>query len=124
MISGLPTIDIADLKRNTELVNYIKTDQIIMWLFEVLENFDMSLRTSFLQFVTGTSKVPAEGFKGLNGLNGPQKFTIQKEFDIKKLPRAHTCFNQLDLPAYSTKEMLIEKLTYAISEGKEGFGIA
>ncbi len=58
MISGLPTIDIADLKRNTELVNYQKTDQIIMWLFEVLENFDMSLRTAFLQFVTGTSKVP------------------------------------------------------------------
>jgi E3 ubiquitin-protein ligase HUWE1 len=60
----------------------------------------------------------------LNGYNGPQKFTIQKEFDAKKLPRAHTCFNQLDLPPYTSKEILIEKLTYAITEGKEGFGIA
>lgn len=58
MISGLPTIDIVDLKRNTELTNYTKTDKIIIWLFEVLESFDMSLRTSFLQFVTGTSRVP------------------------------------------------------------------
>lgn len=107
MISGLPTIDINDLKRNTMLNSYIKTDQIIIWLFELLESFDMSLRTAFLQFVTGTSKVPPEGFKGLMGVNGPQKFTIQKEFDIKKLPRAHTCFNQLDLPNYPTKEMLI-----------------
>jgi hypothetical protein len=33
MISGLPTIDITDLKRNTDLVNYAKIDQIIIWLF-------------------------------------------------------------------------------------------
>lgn len=33
MISGLPTIDIEDLKKNTDLVNYHKTDQIIIWLF-------------------------------------------------------------------------------------------
>lgn len=36
MISGLPTIDIQDLKSNTELVNYDKTDNVIVWLFEVL----------------------------------------------------------------------------------------
>lgn len=33
MISGLPTIDIEDLRKNTDLVNYNKTDQIIIWLF-------------------------------------------------------------------------------------------
>lgn len=103
MISGLPTIDIDDLKRNTDLVNYNKTDQIIVWLFEVLEEFDMGLRTSFLQFVTGTSRVPSEGFKGLQGFNGPQKFNIHKDFESKHLPRAHTCFNQLDLPNYESK---------------------
>jgi len=36
MISGRPTIDIEDLRRNTDLVNYLKNDQIITWLFEVL----------------------------------------------------------------------------------------
>jgi hypothetical protein len=41
MISGRPTIDIEDLRRNTELVNYMKNDSIIVWLFEVLESFDM-----------------------------------------------------------------------------------
>ena len=63
LISGRPTIDIEDLKRNTDLVNYVKHDQIIVWLFEVLEQFDMELRTAFLQFVTGSSRVPVEGFK-------------------------------------------------------------
>jgi len=36
MISGLPTIGIADLKNNTELVNYKKDDNIIVWFFEIL----------------------------------------------------------------------------------------
>ena len=103
MISGLPTIDIGDLRAHTDLVNYHKTDQIIVWLFEVLEEFEMSLRTAFLQFVTGTSRVPSDGFKGLQGFNGPQKFNIHKDFDVEHLPRAHTCFNQLDLPPYSSK---------------------
>ena len=78
----------------------------------------MSLRTSFLQFVTGTSRVPSEGFKALQGYNGLQKFNIHKDFHIDHLPRAHTCFNQLDLPAYPSKEILIEKLTFAITEAK------
>ena len=100
MISGLPTIDIQNLKSNTELVNYNKTDQIIIWLFEVLESFDMELRTAFLQFVTGTSRVPSEGFVALQGYNGLQKFNVHRDFNTEHLPRAHTCFNQLDLPAY------------------------
>lgn len=58
MISGRPTVDIDDLKRNTELMNYVKNDQIIVWFFEVLESFDLELRASFLQFVTGSSRVP------------------------------------------------------------------
>lgn len=123
MISGRPTIDIDDLRSNTELVNYVKNDQIIIWLFEVLESFDMELRTAFIQFVTGSSRVPVEGFKDLRGMNGVQKFNIQREFQEERLPRAHTCFNQLDLPNYKTKEILIEKLTLAILEGKEGFGM-
>ena len=56
-------------------------------------------------------------------MNGVQKFSIHREFQEQRLPRAHTCFNQLDLPNYATKEILIEKLTYAITEGKEGFGM-
>lgn len=33
-------------------------------------------------------------------------------------------FNQLDLPEYPSKDILIEKLMMAIMEGKEGFGFA
>ena len=113
---------VQDLKDNTDLVNYEKNDNVITWLFEVLEGFDNSLRAAFLQFVTGTSKVPSEGFKSLRGVSGPHKFNIQKDFMVDNLPRAHTCFNQLDLPNYPTKDILVEKLTLAITEGRERFG--
>lgn len=37
---------------------------------------------------------------------------------------AHTCFNQLDLVEYESKEQLRERLRTAIHEGAEGFGFA
>lgn len=36
----------------------------------------------------------------------------------------HRCFNQLDLPNYSTKESMRQKLITAITEGSEGFALA
>jgi hypothetical protein len=97
----------------------------VLWLWEVLEVLDNSERAEFLQFVTGSSKVPLDGFKGLIGMRGPQKFTISKikSDDIMRLPSGHTCFNQLDLPEYPSKEILHERLLLAIKETK-GFGFA
>jgi len=37
--------------------------------------------------------------------------------DKNSLPIAHICFGQIDLPNYSTKEILKEKLILAITEG-------
>jgi len=51
---------------------------------------DPELRVRFLQFVTGTSRVPMNGFAELWGSNGPQLFTIEKWGTPDKLPRAHT----------------------------------
>lgn len=89
-----------------------------------MEEFDKNQRAALLQFSTGTSKVPVDGFKALRGMHGLQKFQIHKAFDTQKLPVAHTCFNQIDIPEYHSKEQLIEKLMIAIMEGKEGFGFA
>eukprot|EP00435_Cladocopium_sp_Y103_P050430 s62_g15.t1 len=111
LISGLPDIDIEDLKANTEF-------------WKVLSEFSQEQRAWFLQFATGTSRVPVEGFKGLVGMRGPQKFCIHKAFGPERLPSAHTCFNQLDLPDYPSEEVLREKLLQAVHEGHEGFGFA
>eukprot|EP00743_Colponemidia_sp_Colp-15_P003757 GILK01004053.1.p1 GENE.GILK01004053.1~~GILK01004053.1.p1 ORF type:complete len:1970 (+),score=455.64 GILK01004053.1:306-6215(+) len=123
LISGLPDIDVEDLRNNTEYSNFTVDSPQIRWFWDVLRSYDQQDRAAFLQFVTGTSRVPLEGFKALQGMRGPQKFQIHKAFgSTARLPSAHTCFNQLDLPDYETATQLKERLTLAIREGYVGFG--
>ena len=42
--------------------------------------------------------------------------------DEQHLPVAHTCFNLLDLPSYSSREMLRRKLLQAIQH-TQGFAL-
>uniref|UniRef100_A0A8B9MUD0 HECT-type E3 ubiquitin transferase n=1 Tax=Accipiter nisus TaxID=211598 RepID=A0A8B9MUD0_9AVES len=125
LISGLPTIDIDDLKANTEYHKYQGNSIQIQWFWRALRSFDQADRAKFLQFVTGTSKVPLQGFAALEGMNGIQKFQIHRDDrSTDRLPSAHTCFNQLDLPAYESYEKLRHMLLLAIQECSEGFGLA
>ncbi|XVE96691.1 hypothetical protein REPUB_Repub02eG0244500 [Reevesia pubescens] len=123
LISGLPEIDLDDLKANSEYTGYTSASPVIQWFWEVVKAFNKEDMARLLQFVTGTSKVPLEGFKALQGISGPQRFQIHKAYGApERLPSAHTCFNQLDLPEYSSKEQLQERLLLAIHEASEGFG--
>lgn len=91
LISGLPNIDIDDLKANTEYHKYQVNSLQIQWFWRALRSFDQADRAKFLQFVTGTSKVPLQGFSALEGMNGPQKFQIHlDDRSTDRLPSAHT----------------------------------
>jgi E3 ubiquitin-protein ligase HUWE1 len=58
-----------------------------------LRSFDQADRAKFLQFVTGTSKVPLQGFGALEGMNGVQKFQIHRDDrSTDRLPSAHTWY--------------------------------
>ncbi|CAN4092312.1 unnamed protein product [Withania somnifera] len=123
LISGLPDIDLDDLRANTEYSGYSPASPVIQWFWEVVQAFSKEDKARLLQFVTGTSKVPLEGFSALQGISGSQKFQIHKAYgSADHLPSAHTCFNQLDLPEYPSKEHLEERLLLAIHEANEGFG--
>ena len=78
------------------------------------------MRARLLQFVTGSSRVPLQGFKGLQGSTGaagPRLFTLHLiEASTENLPKAHTCFNRLDLPPYESLEKMSDKLTQAVEE--------
>ncbi|XP_004501671.1 E3 ubiquitin-protein ligase UPL2-like isoform X2 [Cicer arietinum] len=123
LISGLPDIDLDDLRANTEYSGYSAGSPVIQWFWEVVQGFSKEDKARLLQFVTGTSKVPLEGFSALQGISGSQKFQIHKAYgSADHLPSAHTCFNQLDLPEYPSKQHLEERLLLAIHEANEGFG--
>ncbi|CAL0315575.1 unnamed protein product [Lupinus luteus] len=123
LISGLPDIDLDDLRVNTEYAGYSAASPVIQWFWEVVQSLSKEDKARLLQFVTGTSKVPLEGFSALQGISGSQKFQIHKAYGSPDhLPSAHTCFNQLDLPEYPSKQHLEERLLLAIHEASEGFG--
>jgi len=125
LISGLPTIDVADMKANTTYTRFTTTSKQVQWFWRALKSFDEATKAKFLQFATGTSKVPIGGFSRLEGMTGVQLFQISMDNrSTDRLPCAHTCFNQLDLPLYETYDKLREKLLQAINECTVGFGLA
>ncbi|XP_050724591.1 E3 ubiquitin-protein ligase HECW2-like isoform X3 [Eriocheir sinensis] len=123
VIAGTLEIDVTDWRKNTEYRSgYHDSHPVIHWFWLAIERFDNERRLRLLQFVTGTSSVPYEGFAALRGSNGPRRFCIEKWGKPSSLPRAHTCFNRLDLPPYPSPEMLYEKLLLAVEETST-FGI-
>jgi hypothetical protein len=164
---------------------YTAASPVVRWFWEVVESLERQDRALLVQFITGTAKVPLEGFKvrarsaparaaanrcsssqnsqrvgadsgaetrpffffrlfvlfcagkltppsrlldhpqALHGVSGPQRVSIHRAYTaLDRLPTAHTCFNQLDLPEYESKEQLRERLITAIREGAEGYGFA
>lgn len=125
LISGLPDIDVQDWQNNTVYQNYSPSSDQIVWFWRAVRSFDNEERAKLLQFATGTSKVPLNGFKDLRGANNVSKFNIHRDYGkTDRLPSSHTCFNQIDLPVYETYETLRGSLLLAITEGYEGFQIA
>ncbi|KAJ4297668.1 E3 ubiquitin-protein ligase tom1 [Kalmusia sp. IMI 367209] len=141
LISGLPDINVEDWKANTEYSNYTQNSPQIHWFWRAVRSFDKEEQAKLLQFVTGTSKVPLNGFKELEGMNGFSKFNIHRDYGSKdRLPSSHTCFNrrfilnvlitsadlvaELDLPEYDDYESLKKALYTAMTAGGEYFGFA
>ncbi|XP_075886668.1 E3 ubiquitin-protein ligase HECW2 isoform X2 [Nelusetta ayraudi] len=117
VIAGTAEIDLADWRNNTEYRGgYHDNHIVIRWFWAAVERFNNEQRLRLLQFVTGTSSIPYEGFASLRGSNGPRRFCVEKWGKITSLPRAHTCFNRLDLPPYPSFSMLYEKLVTAVEE--------
>ncbi|XP_045501920.1 E3 ubiquitin-protein ligase NEDD4 isoform X5 [Colias croceus] len=121
LLCGIQRIDVRDWRANTLYKgDYHANHLVVQWFWRVVLSFSNEMRSRLLQFVTGTSRVPMNGFKELYGSNGPQLFTIEKWGEPDNYPRAHTCFNRIDLPPYESYQQLREKLIKAI-EGSQGF---
>ncbi|XP_069838547.1 E3 ubiquitin-protein ligase NEDD4 isoform X1 [Dendropsophus ebraccatus] len=121
LMCGLGDVDVNNWREHTKYKNgYSIGHPVIQWFWKAVLMMDAEKRIRLLQFVTGTSRVPMNGFAELYGSNGPQLFTVEKWGSPEKLPRAHTCFNRLDLPPYESFEDLWDKLHIAI-ENAQGF---
>ena len=76
----------------------------------------MEGKKKFLLFLTGSDRIPIMGMKALH-------LVIQSTGGGEDyFPVAHTCFNLLDLPVYTSEEVMREKLHAAI-EHNVGFSL-
>lgn len=121
LIGGIADIDVEDWKKHTDYRGYTENDEVIQNFWKCIRSWDAEQKSRLLQFATGTSRIPVNGFKDLQGSDGPRRFTIEKAGEPNQLPKSHTCFNRLDLPGYKTFEALNQKLTIAVEE-TVGFG--
>ncbi|EHY55694.1 hypothetical protein HRR83_007909 [Exophiala dermatitidis] len=121
LIGGIADIDVDDWKKHTDYRGYQESDEVIQNFWKIVRSWDAEQKSRLLQFATGTSRIPVNGFKDLQGSDGPRRFTIEKAGEINALPKSHTCFNRLDLPPYKSYEVLQQKLSIAVEETL-GFG--
>lgn len=119
-LCGDVTIDVKDWKQNTLYKGaFDHKHQIITWFWEILEKLNQNELERLLQFCTGSSRVPAEGFRGLTTNNNkPCPFTIEPKLygsTIDDFPVAHTCFNKLELPIYPDIKAMEKSLRILIN---------
>ncbi|PIK52514.1 putative apoptosis-resistant E3 ubiquitin protein ligase 1 [Apostichopus japonicus] len=118
LLCGACTFSLDDLKGNHILVgSNPRFLQTVQWFWEIISSFTQEELTRLLQFTTGSSQLPTEGFAQLK-----PTFQIMSVPAHASLPTAHTCFNQLCLPTYDNPEQFHRMLSLAISEGSSGFG--
>ncbi|KAG7401298.1 hypothetical protein PHYBOEH_002102 [Phytophthora boehmeriae] len=116
VLCGLPEIDLADWKRNTVVApSFGDSPLVVLWFWEVLGAFTDDERARFLQFSTGSSRVPVQGFKGLTSYDGRIcPFSLRPlPGQTRGFPKVHTCFNRVELPLYANKSEM-ESALYAV----------
>uniref|UniRef100_A0A7S3GFX7 HECT-type E3 ubiquitin transferase n=1 Tax=Palpitomonas bilix TaxID=652834 RepID=A0A7S3GFX7_9EUKA len=117
LVCGTSSFDVEDFEQNVE---WTVPRHMISWFCNTLRRFSPEQKSRFLQFVTGSSRLPAQGFRGYS----PHRIKIrQVPRPADRLPTSHTCFNTLDVPLYRDEATLQHKLLVAISVGYEGFGL-
>ena len=89
---------------------------LLRWFWDFFQNVPPRDQRRILSFITGSDRIPAVGATNL---------VIKVAFagkDARRFPIARTCFNQLMLFKYGSREELERKLWTAVCES-EGFGL-
>jgi E3 ubiquitin-protein ligase NEDD4 len=97
LIGGIADIDVDDWKKHTDYRGYQESDEVIQNFWKIVRSWDAEQKSRLLQFTTGTSRIPVNGFKDLQGSDGPRRFTIEKSGDPAALPKSHTWYVKFPL---------------------------
>jgi len=133
--SGFVVWDVKMLAECTRCDHgYTHESKAVQNLFEIMCSFNSEEQRQFLQFVTGSPRLPVGGLRSLV----PPLTIVRKTIDSSNvsstnaaafnsenyLPSVMTCVNYLKLPEYSSLESMKDKLMKAMSDGQLSFHLS
>jgi E3 ubiquitin-protein ligase HUWE1 len=119
LIRGTKEIDIADLKKATSYSpKSTKDDIIVEWFWEIVGGFSDTENEDFLRFVSGSPFPPMHGFSGITGTQTWFQIVIESGLYLDQVPIAQTCFAQLRMPRYTSRDIMRTRLLTAFENAK------
>lgn len=118
LISGKKEINIELLRRHTVYANGVSSGAVyIQWFWEILTAFSAENRIRFIRFAWAQERLPADDEEFEQNKTRLQiKRSVSSKTDKDDLlPKADTCFFNIELPEYSSKALMKEKLLLAIT---------
>lgn len=115
---GSVPVDVAAIRRGATHEGWTTAEEseYLPAFWEVVESLNEAEKVQFVVFTTASDRVPLRGWQDL-------QLTVHKNgVGDDRLPCAHTCFSQMLLPKYSSRETLKVNLQLAIANS-EGFGL-
>ncbi|KAF0697999.1 Aste57867_11330 [Aphanomyces stellatus] len=125
VLCGLGEIDVDDWKHNTIVSLNLRMCSVVDWFWEILQAMSSEDRARLLQFSTGSSRVPVQGFRALTSYDGKICYFNLKgiSYTPGAYPVIHACYNRVDLPMYPTKALLEEAVQTLLLSDPTGFSI-
>ena len=105
------------------MVHLKKTDNIVKWFWEVVAELSNEDRRTLVEFAWGRQSLPSpdSGEKWEFKLTKYGKSALQHSQGAGL--KAHTCFNQIEIPYYKTKGKVREKVMEAIAVCRYNKGV-
>ena len=118
LICGQRELNFEELRDTAIYANgFTPHSPMMKWFWEiVLDEWDDEKRRKLLSFSTGSDRAP------VNGLKSMKFYLVMEGEDDSRLPTSHTCFNQLLIPKYTSKDVLRKNLEFCL-EHTTGFGM-
>ena len=121
LLRGNRDIDVDDLRASASYTpsdNVNESTQEVVWFWQILGALSESEKQDLVRFVSGSSLAPLHGFTGMTGDRKWLSVAVEQGLIVDQTPLAQTCFNQIRLPVYSSKEIMHARLLTAIQNAK------
>ena len=115
LVCGRKEVDIDLLHQNTKLSSELtENTKEVRWLWEILHEMNSEEKIKFIKFCWAQERLPSSNEEYIKN---QIEFTIKSNKNEKNkngFPRADTCFFNLELPNYTSKDIMKKNLLIAI----------